>query len=324
MRNALALALALSALLMVDGLLALAAALVWKRFRHTFTSADGILALRLLPFAIAFVAVFSVVLPTFLIHEPLGTSERIGLPLVVLAWLSAFEFLRSAKTTWYELSLTRKLSKTWQPGARQIRLAGINVPVYRFAHAFPVVAVIGIRRPSLFIADQVLAELDDTEIRAVIAHEAAHVSKRDNLRRTLMKICAGGWNWLPAGRDVTRAWSRAAEHDADAHAARAEEGAALALASALIKIARMMPAGARPTLPVAALLTGDATSALEQRIQRLAAFGEADALGEDGANSRWHRIGAMGSLLVPIALFWSMGLTSSVQTLIEYFVAVLT
>ena len=62
---------------------------------------------------------------------------------------------------------------------------------------------------------------------------------------------------IPCGRSLDRAWSEASESAADEHAAQTEFAVALNLASALVRIARMIPAGQRQVMPrVSAFLVG--------------------------------------------------------------------
>jgi hypothetical protein len=82
---------------------------------------------------------------------------------------------------------------------------------------------------------------------------------------------------VPCGRSIDRAWTQNAEAAADESAANYGSGVALNLASALIEIARMVPAGARPTMPVASFLLDDGAEGVNVRITRLlnlAAAGE--------------------------------------------------
>jgi hypothetical protein len=56
---------------------------------------------------------------------------------------------------------------------------------------------------------------------------------------------------------------------ADEFAASESSGAALNLASAIVKISRMIPAGARPTLPAGAHLLGEDDDGLSKRVRHL-------------------------------------------------------
>jgi hypothetical protein len=76
-----------------------------------------------------------------------------------------------------------------------------------------------------------------------------------------LRACRDVLLFVPFGRTLDRAWAEQTEAAADEHAARAG-GAALALdlASALVKIARLVPAGATPSMPAGAFLVGDNSS----------------------------------------------------------------
>jgi hypothetical protein len=80
---------------------------------------------------------------------------------------------------------------------------------------------------------------------------------RDNLKRALMRACRDVLVIVPCGRILDRDWSEVAEAAADEHAARAGATVALDLASALIKIARLIPEGVKPTMPAGAFLIDD-------------------------------------------------------------------
>ena len=72
--------------------------------------------------------------------------------------------------------------------------------------------------------------------------------------------------WTPAARRLERAWAAAAEHTADASAA-ADRAARLALASALVKIARRMPPPSSVSEPISTLVGGgEIVSRVEQLI----------------------------------------------------------
>ena len=68
---------------------------------------------------------------------------------------------------------------------------------------------------------------------------------------------------------------------------------ALDLASALVKIARMIPAGVRPAMPSGVYLVGDEPAGIRARVSRL--------LQSTGKSKRPGRL----ELLIPKALLWS-------------------
>ena len=63
------------------------------------------------------------------------------------------------------------------------------IPVFAIEESFPTVAVVGFSRPALFIAERVLRECTADEVRAMVLHECAHVTHRDNLKRFLIRAC---------------------------------------------------------------------------------------------------------------------------------------
>ena len=77
---------------------------------------------------------------------------------------------------------------------------------------------------------------------------------------------------VPCGRSIDRAWSENAEAAADEHAAGRGSAVALNLASALIEIARMVPAGAKPSMPAGAFILGDEKHGVMGRVNRLLAL----------------------------------------------------
>ncbi|HXH07969.1 MAG TPA: M48 family metalloprotease, partial [Vicinamibacterales bacterium] len=139
-----------------------------------------------------------------------------------------------------------------------------ELPVRIVADAFPTVAVVGVIAPRLYIADSVLAACPAAELRAVIAHEQAHVAARDNLKRFLMRICPDAV-WVRAA--IERAWAEAAEECADAAATSGSLACPLDLAQALVRVARLAAGADRPAL-ASALYPG---GSIESRVRRLLA-----------------------------------------------------
>ncbi len=72
----------------------------------------------------------------------------------------------------------------------------------------------------------------------VVAHEYGHLRSRDNLKRIILRICRD-LVVLPIGAGLDRRWADSAEQAADEYAANSRRTAALSLASALIKLARI-------------------------------------------------------------------------------------
>jgi Zn-dependent protease with chaperone function len=152
---------------------------------------------------------------------------------------------------------TRKFEREWMRRAEPVSVEGMTTPAYKIRHHFPIIAVVGVLRPRLFIASQIFEELTPEELRAALAHERGHVEARDNLKRALLRASEDALLVAPLGRALARTWRKDSEMAADEFAASESPGAALNLASAIVKISRMIPAGARPTLPAGAHLLGE-------------------------------------------------------------------
>ncbi|HZH29770.1 MAG TPA: M48 family metalloprotease, partial [Pyrinomonadaceae bacterium] len=145
-------------------------------------------------------------------------------------------------------------------------------------------------------------ELTADELRAALWHEQGHLAARDNLKRTALRACRDVLMLVPAGRTLDNAWVEQSEAAADEHAARAG-GAALALdlASALVKIARLIPADASPRMPAGAFLVGDRDeNGVAARVRRLVrlATSEAPPLRASNAALNYALAGALAAALV--------------------------
>jgi Zn-dependent protease with chaperone function len=275
----LGLCLALATLLTVNALAACAVVGLWRGLLARATRnwsagarAQILFALRLAPFAFALLFVAALIVPSYLRYEPEATAEAVSLKLAAFAALS---IIGLALALWRGLMAwltTRRLIADWLRHAEPITLPNVALPAFRVAHKFPVVAVVGALRPRLFVAQQLFAALSHSELSAVLAHERGHLAARDNLKRTLLRACRDVLMIVPAGRTLDRAWAESVEAAADEHAAQAgDDATALDLASALIKIARLIPTGAQPTMPAGAFLIGEfADGNLAWRVERLA------------------------------------------------------
>jgi Zn-dependent protease with chaperone function len=252
------------------GSLAVAAARPRRGFSLSPAEAGGqarsLFALRLLPAAAGLVFAAGFYAPAYLLLEPRDAGEAVspGLALLVVAAAGlVVTGLRRGLRSWVD---GRRLAAGWMRGARPLDPAGLALPAYRIAHRFPVVAVVGMWRPRLFVAESVLAGLTSEELEAVLAHEEGHLLARDNLRGFLLRCCPDLLALLPLGNRLFRAWAEAAEAAADEHAARAGSSRALALAGALVKVARMAPPGQRASLPASAFHDG---AGIARRVKRL-------------------------------------------------------
>jgi hypothetical protein len=224
--------------------------------------------LRMLPTALSVIVVLGLVVPAYLLFEPRGGAESLGAGLPLLAIAAGILIARGMLRLARAWRATERLGSEWMRRGQRIDLAGAPLPAYRIAHSFPVVSVLGFVHPRLFVAGQVLESLTTAELDAVLEHETAHLAARDNLRGLLMRSSPDWLSLTALGPRLEREWAEASEAAADDHAVRARPGSDLDLAAALLKVARLAPAGAR-LLPAASALHDGGSVAW--RIARLAA-----------------------------------------------------
>ncbi len=316
------LGLSTSLALLLAGYLVLAP-LMWMISRRLERGANFLFAVRIAPATLAAAFVVFVSWPSFLVFEPRVNEEAVGWKLAVVAAIAA------AGVAWSVIRLVRacvatnRVTREWSRHAEATQLEGVTIPTYRFDHEFPVMAVAGVFRPRLFIANKLLRALTPEELAAAAAHEMGHVTARDNLRRALLFLLPDGPAIL--GRPSTSAWTEASDRAADAFAVRAGARAALDLASALVKTARLTPpeiSAARPprfqSLMMQSLVSGEAGVA--GRVQEILAVDS-------------HRVAPRRArfnlLALPIAAlligFWSSTATlHAAHEVLERFVHLLT
>jgi hypothetical protein len=229
-------------------LLSILVAVTWRASldRMRWTSND-FLAMRLLPTGGAALVTLSVVLPAFVIYEPAHEFEEVGPFLVALVLLALVTAGAAVVRGWRACLAGRALLRNCGPSDRWSSGDGQKVDLIDIPE--PIVAAVGAWRPRIVAAKYVFGACSPEEFREVVAHEAAHVSTRDNLKLFLFVISPDALAWLPGGATLTASWRAAAEFEADEHATGSNPRKRVALASALIKVARLST-GTRSPLPV--------------------------------------------------------------------------
>ena len=258
----------------ITSLVALVCASPLLRSRDGVSAREaGALALfRLMPAGAAVALTLLVLGPGYFEHEQRGEAEGSGIALLVMAAGGLAIILWSGFRLTRAVRRAAVLRRAWLAQAAPIDLPGAGMPAYALDLPFPLVAVLGIVRPTLFVSRVVLDTCSESEMAAIIEHERAHVARRDNAVRLLMDAAPDllGPTRVPAA--VAAAWHRAVEQRADDGARRR-----LDLASALVKIARAATAApgvaraAAPALdlPASALYRGESATLIGDRVRRL-------------------------------------------------------
>ncbi|HEX3704013.1 MAG TPA: M48 family metalloprotease [Vicinamibacterales bacterium] len=199
-----------------------------------------LLALRLLPAASSIAFVVGVFLPSFWTLEPRDFDEAFGFTTTTFAIVACMVL---GTALWRGVSALRESSgrsRAWLAHATPMALAGAPAPVYCLDAPVPAMTLVGVIRPRLLVTRPLIEALTPEELRAAVEHEVGHLGSWDNLKRLVMRATPDALSLFPASRRIERDWALAAEHAADAQAAQ-DSGTGLALASALVKVARLTP-----------------------------------------------------------------------------------
>ena len=321
-----------AALMLLNAGASLVTALVWRVIAPAVAScsartrSDLLFTLRLAAPAFAVVAVFLFVIPSYLDYEPRATTEVVSKKLAALALLSMASIAFALWRTIRSWRATTRLRKQWLSQSEPTQVPGIDVPAFRIPHHFPIIAIVGTVRPKLFIADNVLSSLSEDEMAAAIAHECGHLAARDNLKRTLLRLTRDTLLLIPFGRTVDRVWAENAESAADEFAARQSPATALNLASALVTIAKMVPAGSRADVPLGAYLVGaEETQGVKSRIRRLVEMASNSSLTRNSSSlSHLLPFGSLIAFAVMAAIFASNAkILLGVHAILEFAVGLL-
>jgi Zn-dependent protease with chaperone function len=251
------------AALLLAGVVAIAWLVGLSRAR--VTSAD-LLALRLFPVVGALLFAGTIVLPAFLNCEPHQDREAAGPLLLVLAAFALLTLGHGIWRGWRAWAETRSLLHQCGRASRRVVENGQTVQVVDVVD--PIVAVIGCWRPQVVAAECIIAVCSRDEFRQVVAHEAAHVSTRDNLKLLLLRACPDALAWTALGRTMSERWRSQAEFAADQRATGDDPHKRIALASALIKVAQLFDPHQRTRN---ALTMSVAVDSVEGRVRQLLA-----------------------------------------------------
>ena len=158
-----------------------------------------------------------------------------------------------------------------EPGddvSRAAQDAGVDPILLRLVDDAPNPAfTAGWWRPSIYLSRHLARTLRPEELSALIAHEAAHVARRDPLRLSVFRFLGRTLFWLPAVSRLAADMADEAEVDADD---RAAGNAPLVLASAIVAVARWNHQQRATDLAFSGAVGFAQGDMLERRVRRLA------------------------------------------------------
>ena len=232
--------------------------------------ADLLLALRMMPFAVAAGVTLALAVPSFLLLEPRAVDEPMGGAPLALGLCGTAVILAGV---WNAAAALRRASRTvarWSSEAGVIGSSPVNsrasVPVLRASGAAPPLTVAGILRPGVWLSRAAEFVLTERELQSALRHEVVHVLRRDNLRKLILRLVA-----FPGMAELESAWREATEMAAD-DGAVSSASEALDLAAAVIKLSRLAPLQSPAELTTA--LVHSPAETLNARVERLIAWTE--------------------------------------------------
>ncbi|MGA2262101.1 MAG: hypothetical protein ABSH28_11760 [Acidobacteriota bacterium] len=332
MYEMLGICLSLTGLLIITSLASMLAAILWRLCSQAAASwvtaarARFLFFLRIAPGCAAILCVGVLFIPAYVFNEPRHTTEVVTAKLGLLAAVSLFGIVFAFWRGIEACLVTRRLVRDWLQHGEPVQIERVTIPAFRFQHRFPVIAIVGAMRPKLFIANQIFHSLTSEEISAAVAHESGHLSAADNFKRWLLRVCRNYLFIVPYGRSLERAWIESAELAADEHAAMGGASVALNLASALVKVARLVPRGSKPAMFAGASLVAPDLGSIRTRVLRLTQLAsQSDSPRKANTRVSGLALGVCFSALMisAILIISSSGLLGAIHSALECVVSVL-
>jgi hypothetical protein len=243
------------------------------RFWHLGESARArlLFAVRIFPMAASAAVTLGFIVPSFQVLEPRSANESMGamsLGLgvcgIVLVGLGCYGVVFAQRKTvrivtgWFARTSLRSIG------------VGPRVLAFRPLRGVPPVMLVGVRKPFVFVSESAIALLSSRELNVSLKHEFSHLHSHDNLKKLFFRFCP-----FPGMGKLEDGWNEAAEFAAD-HAAVTDQASALDLASAMLKLARLIPVESRFEAD-AICVTGFVSGSVTQRVERLVSWPENEA-----------------------------------------------
>lgn len=248
------------------------------------SAARFLLMVRLAPVAIAILAVAALCVPSYIRFEPDAEAEQVGWACLIAAMLSiavcATSLVRGVRAILKSRRWLRDLKKGTHysvPDPNSLNCPGaVGVdravrPLFQQLRIVEgnTVALAGLIAPRVIVSREVIRTLSPAEFDAALRHERAHADSRDNLKRLLMLLAPDALPFFPARFPaIERAARKFSEWAADDRAVNGDPERSVALASALVRVARMaaktVHAAPHPSPLVTSLIDGDLTARVDR------------------------------------------------------------
>ena len=236
----------------------------WLRWLGSTGSrlADILFIARVLPLFGSVIVTLAFVVPSFQLLEPRSTGEGVGAMPMVLGMAAVFVIGWGCFRVISAQIHTSRMVASWIEGSQPLDKCAPALTL-RSGRNAPALTLVGMRKPRVLISGSTAEMLTGDELEIALKHEIAHIRSCDNLKKLIFRFCP-----FPGMVPLEKAWSQAAELAAD-DAAVLDVNDALNLASALVKLSRLVPIAPAPACTV-----GFVTGSLADRVTRLLAWDE--------------------------------------------------
>ena len=293
-------AVSLSVFVTVYCVLSLSVSLMWRKVRALSQSqpvrhvAGVLLVLRMFPLGASALITVALAVPSFLLLEPRTIVEPIGgLSLTLGICGLAVVTLGLGNVSLAICRASRAISE-WMDGAQPIHVPA-PLPVLRIPRATPPMTAVGIVRPRILLSAAAECLLETRELQSALNHEIAHICRRDNLKKLLLRFVV-----FPGMRALEESWLEASEIAAD-DAAVSNISEALDLAAALIKLCRLGPL--EPSADLSMSLVHSPVAVVNERVERLIHWSDQRPCAQK--NLRRYAFGLGLALLTTVGLTYS-------------------
>jgi hypothetical protein len=261
----------LAAYCLLDLAVSLVVALFWRAravapsHLRPAVRARRVLQLRLTPVIASLTITLLMVVPAFALFEPMHTEEEFGPLVATCAGIALVRLAAAIATGAWNLRLTRRVEREWLRASTAIE-SGSAMRAFMIDASSPIVALVGVFRPTLVAARSVIEACSVEEIAAIVGHERGHFEARDNFKRWLMSSLPDTLRHTPIHGEMLDAWHHASEDAADDAATGGDAQARADLAGLLLKVIRLAPNPLWKSAVVSAFVERDG---LERRVRRL-------------------------------------------------------
>jgi len=266
------LCLCLATFFLVHLLLALGVALIApgairmaRRMRARW-AARMMLGLRLFPLAGAGFVIAGVCVPSFLWFESEAGVEEVGTFCIAIAMMAAVSWACSTVRSLRAMIRSARYVEECIGRGHETHLTGVTDPVWVVEDTPGCLLLAGIVRPRVLVSRTVIDALSARQLAAALRHERVHHDSHDNLKRLLLLLAPDVFPFVRGFEALDREWGKFTEWAADDGAVAGDRRRSIALATALVRVARLNPG--RPATPLAACLV-DEDSDLSARVERL-------------------------------------------------------